>query len=328
MPLGPSVPLPHVAQTEPINLYPPVALVGGVSWRLVLESLDNIQEFRNVIVNQAQYHPIGHLEVGATLSVDPKDAALPGGFEGETQFSHQTLLFMGLEIALHCKINLFYRPTAQSLTDIISGIPATVAQIGNRGGFYDPGFTAYLSAGGLVGYHTNMLGRNPITLEGIMPLFAIAHVTEGHFEYIVILNARLSSPARSFPLGASSVTLDIEAYSSGIGIVSSLLPKIGDAIIGGQAPNIHIQDALSGQEFLGDNNSFTGFLVMNKLGVSAVHPGFGELTAKIHSRAAAGSNQVLYAGRAPVTILAVWGGSDNLADASSLSPNYIRIVPA
>jgi hypothetical protein len=327
MPLGPSVPLPHVAQTEPINLYPPVALVGGVPWRSVIESLDNFQEFRNVIVNQAQYRPIGHLEVGATLSVDPKDAALPGGFEGETQFSHQTLLFMGLEIALHCKINLFYRPTAQSLADIVAGIPATVAQIGNRGGFYDPGFTIHLSGGGLVGYHTNMLGRNPITLEGIMPLFAIAHVTEGHFEYIVILNARLSSPARSFPLGASSVTLDIEAYSNGIGIVSSLFPKIGDAIIGGQAPDIHIQDALSGKEFLGDN-SFTGFLVMNKLGVSAVHPGFGELTAKIHSRAAAGSNQVLYAGRAPVTILAVWGGSDNLTDASSLSPNYIRIVPA
>jgi pectate lyase len=160
-----------------------------------------------------------------------------------------------------------------------------------------------------------------------MPLFAIAHVANNYFEYLIILNARLSSPARSFPIGASSVTLDVEAYSNGIGIVSSFFPKIGDDVRDGANATTHIIDAIETFMVVGVVVNFNQYLVTNKQEAGVVHPGFGEITAKLHSRAAPNTGQILYAKRIPITPLAIWGGSTNINDSQLLSPNYFKIVP-
>ncbi|MEM3008554.1 MAG: hypothetical protein QXY15_10935 [Candidatus Nitrosotenuis sp.] len=196
---------------------PPPMFVVGLTPFSALE-VDSPGGIAESVLHSTAFWPIGYLESGATIKYEPFEPTIPV-FGGATEHSQLNRWFTGSRIALQCSINLF--TTTSYAINLI-----TTRAYDNF--FFPPGFSV---TSGFVGYNYLMLARPVEQLSGFIPVAGLMHYTRsGGVDYFLVLNARVSVPAQTAPIGGSSTSMILEVYSTGFGVVSSTHPKIGGMV--------------------------------------------------------------------------------------------------
>ncbi|MEM3099531.1 MAG: hypothetical protein QXU32_12600 [Nitrososphaerales archaeon] len=197
----------------PHSALPPMFVVGLTPFSSF--EADNPSTIATNILQSTAFWPVGYLESGATIKYEPFEPPLPVS-GGETERSQLSRWFIGSRIALQCSINLF-TPFSWAMNMITTRAYDSVS--------FFPGLNAI---GGFIGYNYLMLARRLEHLSSLVPVAGLVHYTiEGYADYFLVLNARVSVPAQTAPIGGSPTSTMIEVYSTGLGVVSSTHPKIG-----------------------------------------------------------------------------------------------------